>query len=102
LDDRTALNGILFVMFTGIAWKDLPQKLGLGSGMTCWRRLHEWQRQGVWERLHLVLLQTLREYDQIDWSWASIDSASVASPRGASKPGQTRRSAANSAANVTS
>src|SRR5437762_3713700 len=39
LDDRKVLNGILFVLTTGIAWQRLPQELGFGSGMTCWRRL---------------------------------------------------------------
>ena len=36
--------------------ESLPKKLGLGSGMTCWRRLAEWQEAGVWDRLHQVLL----------------------------------------------
>ncbi|MEN9627471.1 MAG: hypothetical protein RJA10_698 [Pseudomonadota bacterium] len=38
VDDQRALSGILFVLRTGIAWEDLPQELGYGSGMTCWRR----------------------------------------------------------------
>jgi transposase len=37
LDDRACLNGILFVLLTRINWGDLPQQLGYGSGMTCWR-----------------------------------------------------------------
>ncbi|WP_131862880.1 transposase, partial [Crenobacter luteus] len=74
LDDRAALNGILFVLTTGIPWEeDLPQELGFGSGMTCWRRLRDWQAQGVWDRLHLALLTQLRQCDQIDWSRACID-----------------------------
>jgi transposase len=44
LDDRLALQGILFVLHTGIAWAHLPAELGFGSGVTCWRRLDEWQR----------------------------------------------------------
>ncbi|MCG8996165.1 IS5 family transposase [Laribacter hongkongensis] len=89
LDDRAALNGILLVLTTGIPWEDLPQEPGFGSGMTCWRHLRDWQAQGVWDRLHLVLLTKLRQCDQIDWSRASIDEASVASPPpgGARKPG---------------
>lgn len=59
MDDRVALNGILFVLHTGIPWEDLPQELGFGSGMTCWRRLRDWQANGVWERLHLALLKRL-------------------------------------------
>lgn len=89
LDDRAALNGILFVLTTGIPWEDLPQELGFGSGMTCWRRLRDWQAQGIWDHLHLALLTQLRQCDQIDWSRASIDGASVASPRGAKKPAPT-------------
>ncbi|WP_115617498.1 IS5 family transposase [Chromobacterium vaccinii] len=82
LDDFAALNGILFVLTTGIPWEDLPQELGFGSGMTCWRRLRDWQALGIWDRLHLALLIQLRQHDQIDWSRASIDGASVASPPG--------------------
>src|SRR5256886_13797810 len=55
LDDRAALQGILFVLHTGIAWRHLPLELGFGSGSTCYRRLAEWQQAGVWERLHPLL-----------------------------------------------
>ncbi|CAJ0808479.1 IS5 family transposase IS1421 [Ralstonia psammae] len=87
MDDRAALNGILFVLHTGIPWEDLPKELGFGSGMTCWRRLRDWQANGIWERLHLALLKRLREHDQIDWSRASLDGATVASPRGGEQTG---------------
>ncbi|PPB84013.1 transposase [Mycetohabitans endofungorum] len=100
VDDRAALNGIVYVLHTGIAWEDLPQELGLGSGMTCWRRLRDWQAAGVWSRLHLAMLCRLPEHDQIDWERASLDAASVASPRGGHrKPAPTRRTGANSGAN---
>jgi len=91
VDDRAALNGILYVLQTGIPWEDLPQELGFGSGMTCWRRLRDWQDAGVWERLHLAMLRRLREHDQIDWERASLDGASVSSPRGAKKPALARQ-----------
>lgn len=77
IDDRKALAGIIFVLKTGIPWEDLPQEMGCGCGMTCWRRLRDWQAAGVWERLHQVLLNRLREADQVDWSRATVDSASV-------------------------
>jgi len=50
IDDRAALTGILFVLKSGIPWEMLPQEMGCGSGMTCWRRLKEWNEAGVWER----------------------------------------------------
>lgn len=83
IDDRAALTGIIFVLKSGIPWEMLPQEMGCGSGMTCWRRLQEWHEAGVWEELHKVLLDRLGEAEQIDFSRASVDSASVAAPWGA-------------------
>ena len=101
IDDRAALTGILFVLKTGIPWEMLPQEMGCGSGMTCWRRLKQWHEVGVWERLHKKLLDCLGQDDQIDWSRASLDSASVPAPGGAKRPGRTRRIAANRAPSAT-
>ena len=97
VSDRAALTGIIFVLKSGIAWELLPQELGCGSGMTCWRRLRDWQQAGVWERLHQVLLQRLADADKLDWSRASLDSASVAAKKGAQRPGRIQRIAANRA-----
>src|ERR671914_105592 len=80
--DRAALTGILFVLRSGIPWEMLPPEMGCGSGMTCWRRLQEWQRAGVWERLHQVLLEELGRGGDIDWSRAAVDSATVAAKKG--------------------
>ena len=102
VDDRAALNGILYVLQTGVPWEDLPQELGFGSGMTCWRRLRDWQAAGVWEQLHLAMLRRLREHDQIDWERASLDAASVPSHRGARKPAPTRQTGESSGRNGTS
>ena len=55
----------------------LPQELGCGSGMTCWRRLRDWQEAGVWQLIHFVLLDWLARYGQIDWSRAVVDGSSV-------------------------
>ncbi|WP_302074326.1 transposase [Burkholderia glumae] len=60
VSDRAALNGILFVFKTGIRWNHLPTRLGFGSGATCWRRLSDWQKAGVWDQLHELLLDKLR------------------------------------------
>ena len=97
VSDRAALSGIIFVLKSGIPWEMLPQEMGCGSGVTCWRRLRDWQEAGVWERLHHLLLDRLGEADQIDWSRASLDSASIPAKRGATRSGRTRRTAANRA-----
>ena len=101
VNDRAALTGILFVLKTGIPWEMLPQEMGCGSGMTCWRRLKEWHKVGVWERLHRALLNRLGEAGRIDWSRASLDSASVAAPGGARRRARTRQIAANRARSAT-
>src|SRR5512136_2264832 len=67
LSDRVALNGILFVLKTGIPWEHLPQHMGYGSGMTCWRRLRFWQRTGVWPALQRILAEYLDIAGQVDW-----------------------------------
>jgi transposase len=68
LPDRQALQGILFVLQMGIAWRQLPFELGFGGGSTCYRRMVEWQRAGVWERLHELLLAELRAAGELEWS----------------------------------
>jgi transposase len=97
VSDRAALTGIIFVLKTGIPWELLPPELGCGSGVTCWRRLRDWQEVGVWDRLHHVLLDRLGETDRIDWSRASLDSASIPAKRGASSPARIRRIGENRA-----
>jgi transposase len=98
--DRAALTGILFVLKSGIAWRDLPLELGWGSGMTCWRRLRHWQRLGVWDRLHRELLRRLHRAERLDWSRAVVDSSNVRAVFGGFRRGQTRRIAAKRAANI--
>src|SRR6266571_1887340 len=90
IDDRTVLTGILFVLKTGIPWEYLPREMGCGSGMSCWRRLRDWHKAGVWEKLHRLLLSKLRSSDQIDWSRAVVDSSSIRALHGGKKRDRAR------------
>ena len=87
--DRAALSGIIYVLKIGIPWGMLPKELGFGSGVTCWRRLRDWQKAGVWRELHHALLDELGRAGLIDWSRACLDSASVPAKRGARRPAPT-------------
>ena len=87
--DRAALNGIVFVLRTGLRWRDLPAEMGCGSGVTCWRRLRDWQEAGVWDRLHELLLAELRAAGQIDLSRVIVDSSSVRAIGAGQKLGRT-------------
>lgn len=77
LSDRQVLEGIVFVLRTGIRWSALPQELSCGSGRSCWRRLDAWQQAGVRDRLHQTLLSRLRAAEAIDWSRCIVDSSSI-------------------------
>jgi transposase len=96
VDDRLALTGILFVLKSGIPWEMLPAEFGC-CGMTCWRRLRDWQQAGVWEELHAVLLCELRRREELDLSRAVVDSSSVRAVFGGKKLDRTRRIAARPA-----
>jgi len=87
IPNRAALTGVLFVLKTGIPWEDLPQEMGCGSGMTCWRRLRDWQECGVWDRLHRLLLDELRAAGKLDLSRGTVDSSSVRAVGGGEKTG---------------
>jgi transposase len=100
--NRAALTGILFVLRSGIPWGMLPAEMGCGSGVTCWRRLRDWQKAGVRDRLHRELLRRLRGAGRIDWSRACVDSASVPAKRGAARSGRTRPTAVRQAPSGTS
>ena len=86
---------------TGIPWEYLPKEMGCGSGMTCWRRLREWQEAGVWQRLHELLLAKLNEADRIDWSRAAIDSSHVRAFGGAKRPARAWSTAQEAAPSTT-
>jgi transposase len=100
--NRNALTGILFVLKTGIPWEDVPQAMGCGCGMTCWRRLRDWQEAGVWQDIFHILLNRLQEADRIDWSRAVVDSSSVRAVFGGRRLAPTLRIAAKTDRSITS
>src|SRR5437660_10391571 len=90
VDDRQALTGILFVLKTGIPWELLPQEMGCGCGMTCWRRLRDWQHAGVWQRLHELLLAELRKAGQLELAAMIADASYLRAFLGAPTPAPAR------------
>ena len=101
LDDRLVLQGILFVLHTGVGWEHLPPELGFGCGMTAWRRLRAWQEAGVWERLHEQLLAELHAADEIEWERAIADGSHIQAKKGAPRQARARLTAAGQAVSTT-
>ena len=101
VSDCACLTGILFVLKTGMPWEYLPQEMGCGSGMTCWRRLRDWQQAGLWQTIWQVLLDELGVAGEIDWSTSAMDSCSVRALFGGRRPAQTPRIGAKMAVSVT-
>jgi transposase len=101
LDDRKALTGILFVLKTGLPWEDLPAEMNCGSGMSCWRRLRDWQADGTWDRIHATLLDRLADAGKLDWSKCAIDGSNVRAVFGGWTRDRTRRIGPRMAASTT-
>jgi transposase len=100
--DRNCFAALVFMCRTSTPWALLPaNELGCGSATTAWRRLEEWQRAGVFDRLSLVLLDQLGEAGRIDLDRVSVDSASLRALKGGRTPAQTRSTAASAGASCT-
>ena len=87
--NRLALEGIIYVLKSGIAWRMLPQGIGC-SGVTCWRHLRAWHQAEVWHKLHHLLSDRLGKLGLVDWSRSSLDSASVPTKKEEKRPGLTQ------------
>jgi transposase len=98
-DDRCCFEAILYALRYAVPWQELPRVEGWPSGQTAWRRFHEWQRAGVWERLLERMQQLLEERGLADWSRAIVDASLVDAKKGA-LPLDARSAAAREAASI--
>jgi transposase len=80
--DRAALAGIVYVLRTGVAWRDVPAETVGCCGVTAWRRLRDWTEAGVWPRLHAALLAELRRADLLDLDDCAVDGSHVRALKG--------------------
>jgi transposase len=77
VDDRACLTGILLVIRTRIPWTQLPKELNCGSGITCWRRLRQWEGSNTWPHLLHALLNRSRGEGVSDENSMVLDRAAL-------------------------
>ena len=94
IEARRVLTAVLFVLKTGIGWKDLPTEAFGVSYKTCTRRIDEWIEQGIWQQIHELFLAKLRGADQLDWSRVLVDTSFVKAPLGGENADRTQPIAA--------
>jgi transposase len=80
IPNRTVMSGIAYRLRTGCQWDAIPREFG--SGSTCYRRFVEWQKAGVFHRIHVEMLRFYDDQRRIDWKWSALDSAIVKAPKG--------------------
>ncbi len=100
-DDRACLAGILLALVGGVPWEMLPGELGV-SGMTCWRRLRDWQAAGAWDAAWRSMLDELGRAGRLDLTRAAADAFHVPAKRGAAASGPTRATGGGREARATS
>ena len=98
VDNRTVFTCIVFVLKTGIGWRDFPTELG-ASEKTVRRRLKAWSEAGLWSRIFHQLLNRLRAAGRLDLAEVLIDGGLLKAACGGEKPDRTRPIAAVAAVN---
>src|SRR5690606_33591213 len=95
-DHRRVINGILWVLATGVAWRDAPERYG--PWQTLYDRFVRWTRDGTWDLILVALLRELEQRGQIDWELFCACGTSIralkaaAGARGKNQdPGRARR-----------
>jgi len=94
IPNRPCFEGILWVLRSGARWKDLPKRFP--SPSTCWRRLRDWEEQGVWMKAWRTFLAELDVKHRLRWYEVFADGTFSPAKKGA------RRSARRNAERVRS
>jgi transposase len=98
--DEDCMRGILFVLKTGMQWNMLPSDAFGVSGVTCWRRMREWAKEGVFARIWHNHLQALAWVQAVDWERALVDADSVPAKKKGMPQAETPQTEAGRAANA--
>jgi transposase len=81
VDDRCCFEGILWILWTGTQWGELPRRYG--SPSTCWRRLKQWEESGVLLTLWRAFLAQLNDEQKLRWDECFVDGSFIPAKKGA-------------------
>lgn len=82
---RACVEGLLFLLYTGLPYTQMPREEGLPSGETCRRRLVEWIDAGVWDQAFALMIARLDTEGTLDWSRVVVDAVTIDAKRGATR-----------------
>src|SRR5918997_1872227 len=83
VEDRRCFEGILWILWTGAQWSELPRQYG--SPSTCWRRLKSWEETGVLLKLWRAFLAQLNDRQKLRWDECFVDGSFVPAKKGGPK-----------------
>jgi transposase len=83
LPDRRCFEGILWILWTGAQWSELPRRYG--SPSTCWRRLRQWEETGVLLKLWRAFLAQLNDQQKLRWDECFADGSFIPAKKGGRK-----------------
>lgn len=95
---RDALNGVLFVMRSGIQWERLPRRFGPKSTVHDW--FQRWVAGGVFEKIWAQLVTECDEFGAVAWRWQSADASLGKARQGGRMSAATPRIAGKTARNA--
>jgi len=79
-DDRTILNGIIYVLIAGCRWSEMPKRYGDDS--TANRRLNKWQQEGIWKNILSGIIKSANSSGKLNLQKISVDSSSIPAKKG--------------------
>jgi transposase len=85
-DDRKCFEGILWILWTGAPWSELPRRYG--SPTTCWRRLQQWEQDGTLLEMWRGFLAELHDREKLRWDECFIDGSFAAAKKGGRASGK--------------
>ena len=80
-NDREVINGILYVLNTGCRWEDMPHDID-AAYQTCHRRLLEYQRRRIWQKILSDLMKEADRRGLINLNNAYHDASVIKTKRG--------------------